>query len=141
MFFYFGQALKNYANFKSRTSRKAYWLFNLTLAIINIIIYIPLFFGVHHGGNPAIDSISNMHGGMSTFLGIWAVLFNLYALFMVIPCLAINVRRFHDSNKSGWWILINIIPVIGWLVNIIFCVLPGDAGDNKYGAPPQDCNT
>ena len=79
--------------------------------------------------------------GFSSFFAIWQLLINLFGLFLIIPSVAITVRRYHDSNKSGWFILLFLIPLLGWIISIILCVLPGDAGNNKYGEPAQDCKS
>jgi uncharacterized membrane protein YhaH (DUF805 family) len=66
-------------------------------------------------------------------IGIFAL---VYGIFAFIPGLAIAVRRLHDSNHSGWWVLISIIPVVGFLVLLIFLVQKGDPGANQYGPGP-----
>ena len=57
------------------------------------------------------------------------------SIALLIPLLAVGCRRLHDSNKSGWWQLFLLIPVAGWLVLIIFFIMPGDADDNRFGPP------
>ena len=61
----------------------------------------------------------------------------LVFLAIIIPALSIAIRRFHDSNKSGWWHLFWFIPVAGWIVMIIFFLLSGDRGANRFGGPPS----
>jgi uncharacterized membrane protein YhaH (DUF805 family) len=55
----------------------------------------------------------------------------------VVPLIAVEVRRFHDQGKSGWFVLLNIIPYIGWAIVCVFMLLPGDEDDNKYGPDPR----
>jgi len=112
------QALKKYAVFSGRSRRKEYWFFVLFAVIISIVL------GV-------IDTmIGSQAGGIGILSGI-------YALAILIPSIAVSVRRLHDIDKTGWWILIGFIPIIGTIILLIFAFLPGTAGDNKYGADPK----
>jgi len=112
------QALKKYAVFSGRSRRKEYWFFVLFAVIISIVL------GV-------IDTmIGTQAGGIGILSGI-------YALAILIPSIAVSVRRLHDIDKTGWWILIGFIPIIGTIILLIFAFLPGTAGDNKYGADPK----
>ena len=110
---HFTNALKNhYADFNGRATRTQYWMFVLFYLIFYIVA------GV-------IDSIAT--GGILTLV---------FALGMLIPCIAIAARRLHDTGRSGWWQLIALIPVIGTIVLIIFLVLDSE-GDNQYGPNPK----
>lgn len=106
--------LKRYAVFTGRACRSEYWLF----VLINVIVAIVL--GVIEGmlGSPGIVS-------------------GLYSLAVLVPSLAVTVRRLHDTGRSGWWILIGLVPIIGGLVLLIFVVLPGTAGPNPFGEGPD----
>ncbi|MBA4267291.1 MAG: DUF805 domain-containing protein, partial [Comamonadaceae bacterium] len=55
---------------------------------------------------------------------------------ILLPSLAVGARRLHDIGKSGWWLLINLVPVVGWLVLLFFAVQPSQSGSNPYGAEP-----
>ncbi len=61
----------------------------------------------------------------------------IYALAVLIPSLAVEVRRLHDINRSGWWMLISLVPFIGTLVLLIFAITEGDQGPNQYGPDPK----
>lgn len=111
--------LKNYVGFSGRARRKEYWFF----ALFNFIIMLALIF---------ID-VSMMGGNGGTGVG---VLSGLYSLAVLIPSLAVTVRRLHDTDRSGWWILIGIIPLIG-LVLLVFMFLDGTPGNNSYGSDPK----
>lgn len=106
--------LKNYAGFSGRARRTEYWMFTL----FNVIIIAVL------------DLV-----GMAARLG--SILGGIYALAVLIPSLAVAVRRLHDTGKSGWWILIAVIPVVGSIILLIFMLLPGDRGDNAHGPDPK----
>jgi uncharacterized membrane protein YhaH (DUF805 family) len=104
--------LNNYANFKDRSRRSEYWWW--VLAYIIAIIAVSIVGGV---------------------IGASMLLSNLLALALLVPNIAVGVRRFHDIGKSGWWLLISLIPVIGWIAVIYFAAQPSD-GPNQYGEGP-----
>ena len=116
------QALKKYAVFSGRARRKEYWFFLLWYVIISI-------------GCGIVDAILGTH----TARGV-GLLGTLYALAVLIPSLAVAVRRLHDTGRTGWWILIGLIPVIGWIVILVFMFLDGQPGDNEYGPNPKAGN-
>lgn len=62
----------------------------------------------------------------------------IYALAVLIPSLAVSVRRLHDTDRSGWWLLIALVPLIGAIVLLVFLVLDSNSGQNQYGANPKD---
>jgi len=62
---------------------------------------------------------------------------NVLSLATVLPTLAVGSRRLHDIGKSGWWQLIWLIPLVGWVVLIYWAAQPGESGDNAFGAPPS----
>ncbi|GAA4409577.1 DUF805 domain-containing protein [Quisquiliibacterium transsilvanicum] len=72
---------------------------------------------------------------MSWFLA--ALLSGLFVLAMLLPSLAVSVRRLHDIGRSGWWLLVSFIPLIGAIVLLVFALRDGDAGDNAYGPNPK----
>jgi uncharacterized membrane protein YhaH (DUF805 family) len=114
------EVLRKYAVFDGRARRKEYWYFFL----INTVISIFLAF---------IDSFT---GTISEDVGI-GLLDGLYALAVLIPGTAVTVRRLHDTDRSGWWILIGLIPVIGGIALLVFMVLDSTPGDNQYGPNPK----
>lgn len=107
-------ALKKYAVFSGRARRKEYWLFML----FNIIIAIVL--GIVEG----------LSGGPG-------VLPSVYYLAVLIPAIAVGVRRLHDTNRSGWWLLLGLIPIVGAIVLLVFFVQDSQADDNQYGPSPK----
>ncbi|MBQ9940365.1 MAG: DUF805 domain-containing protein [Clostridia bacterium] len=107
------QSIKNYCNFSGRARRTEYWMF----ALVNMVISFVL---------GAIDAI----------IGI-PVFSTLYELFILVPALALSARRLHDINKSGWFILINLIPLVGAIITLVFAVTPGTVGANNYGDDPK----
>jgi len=117
---YYLHVLKNYAVFSSRARRKEFWMFTL----INLFITI---------GASVLDTALNLNMITDGFGIIQA----LYTLFVLIPSLAVTVRRLHDVGKSGWFYFIILIPLIGaiWLL-ILFCK-DSEPGANKYGENPK----
>lgn len=108
----------NYVNFSGRAQRKEYWMF----VLFNVLIII------------ALQIIETMVG---LNVGDTGIISTLYALAVVLPSLAVGVRRLHDTGKSGWWILLSLIPILGAIVLIIFLVIDSQPGDNKYGPNPK----
>src|SRR5690554_2296031 len=108
--------LKKYAVFSGRARRSEYWYFFL----FNMIIAFVLGF---------IDGFAGL-GDPEAGIGI---LGSIYSLAVLIPSIAVGVRRLHDTDRSGWWLLIGLIPLIGAIVLIVFFVLDGSQGDNGFG--------
>lgn len=111
--------LRKYAVFSGRARRREFWMF----VLFNIVVSIAL--GV-------IDAII----GWSFREGA-GVLGTLYSLAVIIPSIAVGVRRLHDTGRSGLWILIGLVPFIGWLVLLVFYVIDGERGPNQYGPDPK----
>ena len=113
------KALGQYVNFKGRACRREFWTFTL----INFAIFIVL------------EILSSL--GDSSALGIFDIITILFGLAIFLPSLSVQVRRLHDIGKSGLWVLINIVPLIGLIVIIVFCVRDSDPETNDYGPNPQ----
>lgn len=115
------KVLKQYADFSGRARRKEYWmfvLFNMIFAIVAMIL-------------------DNVLGIAMEGIG-YGPLYGLYALAMLIPGLAVAVRRLHDVGKSGWMILIALIPLIGAIWLLVLMVTDSNAGENQYGQNPKE---
>ena len=107
-------ALSRYVDFSGRTSVGGFWRF----MAVNIAICIVLFLLV------VVSSI---------FIFPYAV----YGLALILPSLAAGVRRLHDTGKSGWFILMGLIPLVGWIIMLVFYVQPSE-GPNHFGQGPED---
>ena len=101
-----------YATFKGRAVRSEYWWFILFTVLVSI------------GFN--ILSIPESLTMIGTILGA------VFSLATLIPSLAAGVRRLHDTNRSGWWMLLNFIPIIGWIVIIVWMATEGSPEANQY---------
>jgi uncharacterized membrane protein YhaH (DUF805 family) len=109
------KVLKQYADFNGRARRQEYWMF----VLFNIIFAI-------------------VAGALDAALGTWGAIGGLYGLAMLIPGLAVSVRRLHDTGKSGWMLLIGLIPVIGTIWLIVLLVTDSTSGNNEYGDNPKN---
>jgi len=104
------EVLKKYAVFSGRARRKEYWMFWLVNFIIEVLL-----------------------GMLDVSIGTLGLLGAIYSLFIFIPGLAVTVRRLHDTNRSGWWILIGLVPLVGWIFLLIFMIQDSTPGSNQYG--------
>lgn len=141
--------VEKYADFSGRASRPEYWWYSLALIVASIVVSI-------------IESIL----GIDNMVGPYGPLSLILMLGLLVPGVAVTVRRLHDTDRSGWWILVAVIPYlivgimagmagasgsmaalgsagmasilafVGLVVLLIFMVLPGTPGDNRYGPPP-----
>ncbi|MEO5938122.1 MAG: DUF805 domain-containing protein [Sphingomonas sp.] len=159
--------LKRYAEFGGRSRRMEFWMFQLLLVVLGVGAFVALMviglgaIGMASGGNATTGL-----AGMFASLGILAVVFLVAGLALFIPSLAVQVRRLHDTNRSGWWLMIyfgpymismlvnvaganqnsmtmvgaggvlSLLSLIGWVTLIVFYCLPGTNGPNDYGPDP-----
>ncbi|MFL5297531.1 MAG: DUF805 domain-containing protein [Phenylobacterium sp.] len=118
------EPLRKYATFTGRARRMEYWLFWLFAVILQFVV------GLLTGGFGS----DPMHPAV----GLGLIVYCLIALALFVPSIAVGVRRLHDTERSGWWLLIAFIPIIGALVLLVFFLLEGTRGPNKYGPDPKD---
>ncbi|TYP76158.1 DUF805 domain-containing protein [Aquimarina intermedia] len=114
---------ENFANFEGRARRTEYWMFCLFNCLI--VFGLAILAGVFAAMD--IQALSLL------FMGCYMV----YALLALIPSLAVTVRRLHDTGKSGWMLLIGLIPFIGSIWLLVLYATEGDQGDNQYGPDPK----
>lgn len=119
---YFVMALKKYAVFSGRSRRAEYWYFILFSTIITFIVTF-------------IDIAVSTGTGLDIQL-----LGTLYGLAVVLPSLGVLVRRLHDTGRSGWYVFISIIPVIGMIVLLVWLATDSQSGMNQYGPNPKEAN-
>lgn len=113
------KCLKQYAVFSGRARRKEYWMFVLFNAIF---VFLLMF----------LDKMLGLNYYMQ-----YGVLYTIYAVAVLIPGLAVNVRRLHDINRSGWWVLLSFVPIVGGIVLLIWACTEGTHGTNDYGEDPK----
>lgn len=112
----FGEAVRSgfdhYVKFDGRASRPAFWWWVLFVILVSIAA-----------------NIIDLAIGTPVFTA-------LVGLGLLLPGLSVSIRRLHDTNRTGWWILIYLIPLIGLIVLLVFYLQQGDPGENRYGPPP-----
>ncbi|CZE48155.1 DUF805 domain-containing protein [Campylobacter geochelonis] len=113
-FGYFKKVYAEYFNFNGRARRKEYWYYTLFYTIISIVL-----------------------GTLDLLIFDMEILSSIFFLVSLIPYLAVSARRLHDIGKSGWWLLIGIIPILGGIVLLVFFIIDGEQGDNEYGLDPK----
>lgn len=112
--------LQRYADFSGRSRRKEYWMFVLGVIIVAIVLSV-------------IEGVL----GLTGMIGPYGPLSALFLLAIIIPGIAVQVRRFHDQDKSGWFVLLGFIPIVGGLIVLVFMCLEGTRGPNQYGPDPK----
>ena len=113
------EVMKKYAVFSGRARRREYWMFVLFNIIIALVLSI-------------IEGIADAGSENNR-----SVLATLYGLAVLLPSLAVSVRRLHDTGRSAWWMLIGLIPIIGTIVLLIFIIQDSQLMDNQYGPNPK----
>jgi len=109
--------LRKYAAFAGRARRKEYWMFVLISAVIVLVLGI----------------VNRLMGADVPALPVY------YTLAVLLPSLAVTVRRLHDTDRSGWWLLILLVPLVGAIVLLVFTATPGGEIANRFGASPKGC--
>lgn len=117
---------KRYADFSGRSQRKEYWMFGLMVGVVTLLID-----GVFGGTYSVLAGFRTMPSVTGSLLGA------IFTLGSVIPSLAVTVRRLHDTDRSGWWLLIALVPVLGSLLLLWFMVSDGTPGTNRFGPDPK----
>ena len=111
------EVLKKYVVFDGRAHRTEFWMFTLISVVISIVLaLIDVAIGTYGAG-----------GG---------VLQGIYGLAVLLPSLAVGARRLHDIGRSGWWLLLGLIPLVGIIILIVWWAQESDAGSNEYGPNP-----
>ncbi|MBJ3815343.1 DUF805 domain-containing protein [Shimwellia pseudoproteus] len=114
------KVVRNYLGFSGRARRKEYWMFILVNFILSAVLGI----------------LDNMLG--LKIFGDKALLTTLYGIAIFLPWWAVQFRRLHDTDRSAWWLLLLVIPVLGWLVILAFSCQAGTSSANRYGPSPKD---
>lgn len=136
---YYKKAFQNYSNFSGRATRTEYWMFQL---INLLILFVPLvLFGCLLGQAAATNANrnrDNLNLGIGPLILIGLI--GIYALFTIIPSLALQVRRLHDIGMSGFLLLIALIPYLGGFVLVVLYLFDSQPGTNQYGPNPKGVN-
>ena len=106
--------VERYADFQGRAARSELWWFVLFYLLLSVVI-------------GAISALSDVLGGLLNLV---------VTIALLVPAIAVQVRRLHDTDRTGWWVLIGLIPLIGTIVLLVFYVQRGTEGDNRFGPDP-----
>ena len=106
--------LENYANFEGRARRQEFWYFALANFIVNVVL-----------------TVLGQASSLFSVLGI------VYGLGVIVPGIAVGVRRLHDIGKPGIWILVGLIPIVGWIILLVWALQDSGHGTNEYGPSPK----
>lgn len=112
--------LRKYVVFQGRASRTEFWMFTLISFLISIGLAI----------------LENMIGLADLAAGQSGPLGGIYSLAVFVPTIMVSIRRLHDTGRSGLWLLLILLPIIGWIALIIFYCQPSEAGPNRFGDVP-----
>jgi uncharacterized membrane protein YhaH (DUF805 family) len=113
--------IRKYVDFRGRASRSEYWYFVLANFLLGV----------------AVGLVCAIVAGKSAvFVGV-----GLMVLVIFLPSLAAQVRRLHDTNSSGWWVLLGCIPYVGGLIMVVWYCIKGTAGENRFGPDPLNPDT
>ena len=116
----FSNVFKKTFNFSDRSRRKEFWMFTLWVFIISIVLTIVEF---------ATGLVIEPDIGILT---------TIFSLVILIPSLSVTVRRLHDIGRTGWWLLLGLIPLLGWIALLVLTLLDSESGSNKYGPNPKE---
>ncbi|MDD3325150.1 MAG: DUF805 domain-containing protein [Sulfurospirillaceae bacterium] len=106
--------LRQYTVFTGRSRRQEFWMFTLISFLASLACVI-----------------------VGRIIGVGDTLNLLYSLAVLLPTIGVGIRRLHDTNRTGWWLLLGLIPIVGLIVLIIFMAQDGNSGENQYGADPK----
>ncbi|CAH0496234.1 DUF805 domain-containing protein [Novosphingobium sp. CECT 9465] len=122
---------RRYADFSGRSRRKEYWMFVLFTFLVVAVSMILMF-----AGGMNLDEEGQSQPGALFWLG--AAILGIWGIGTFIPSIAVQVRRFHDQDKSGWMVLLGLIPYVGSLIVFIFMCIEGTRGSNRFGPDPKN---
>lgn len=108
--------LSKYVDFSGRACRSEFWYWQLSVVVVSLVLTM-----VDNAVFPQM---------------VWSPLSNLFSLAVFLPALSVTSRRLHDTDRSAWWMLLWFVPVIGWIIVIIWTILEGTKGSNRFGDDP-----
>ena len=123
---YMFMPLKRYADFSGRSRRKEYWMWTLFVVIVYAVLYTWM-----------ISAVVSTAGEPTAMVGLPFILLMIFALAILIPGIAVTVRRLHDQEKSGLMFLLVFVPLVGPIILLVFMCIEGTPGPNKYGPDPK----
>jgi len=122
---------QHYADFKGRAQRSQFWWWQLFMWIIYVILNF-----IDGATGLRMVNVSDLGAGQAaTFYG-GGILATVWGLATLLPSLGVAVRRLHDTGRSGWWFLLNLLCCIGSIILIVWYIMPGTKGENRFGPEP-----
>ncbi|UUV20254.1 DUF805 domain-containing protein [Paenimyroides aestuarii] len=119
---------ENYANFNGRARRSEYWYFVLCNFLITMCLYIPMIISMGVSGEQQPGAL----------FYLFFALIMIYSLAILVPSLAVAVRRLHDTGRSGWFYFVGLIPLVGSILLLVWFFTEGQRGTNEYGPDPKE---
>ena len=115
-----GACMRGYVRFGGRARRSEYWYFHLMFIVVVLLV-----------------SFADLGLGLTHQFGSYGPFQMLLSLFLLLPSLAVSFRRLHDVNRSAWWLLLNLVPLLGAILLLVWACTRGTRGPNKYGPDPS----
>ena len=122
---------RRYFDFLGRSRRREYWMFFLFTVLVQAVL--EAVFGTRTGG----VGPTSANFAVSIQGGVGGVISGLFSLATLIPSLAVSIRRLHDQDRSGWLLLLVLIPFLGWFALLVLMCLEGTRGPNRFGSDPK----
>ena len=123
------KVLRAYAVLGGRAHRREYWMFTLVSAIVTVVAVLS---------DQVLGTATVIVLGYQPDVEIhFGLLELIYSFAVLVPSWAVAVRRLHDIDRSGWWVLLTFVPIVGWIVLLVFAVQDGTRGANRFGADPK----
>jgi len=116
---------RRYVDFSGRSQRKEFWMFYLLVVIVYVVAAILMSMGA-----PTVDPVTGAVSGGGAMATLGSAILGIFWLGTIVPYIAVAVRRMHDQDRSGWWILVPI-------ANLIFLFIDGTPGPNRFGPDPK----
>ncbi|MFV0643223.1 MAG: DUF805 domain-containing protein [Sphingomonadaceae bacterium] len=129
---------KRYADFNGRSRRMEYWMFTLFSFLMGMFFVALILAGLPWDSINADGSESTTPPQFSPLFFVGIMLYFVFWLGTIVPALAVLVRRFHDQDKSGWMLLLYLVPYAGPIIIFVFMCLDGTKGENRFGPDPKD---
>ena len=122
---------RRYVDFLGRSRRREYWMFVLFTVLVSAILEAVF------GTRTSSYGPSGANFNVAIQGGVGGVLSGLFSIASFIPSLAVSVRRLHDQDRSGWFLLLAFIPLFGWIALLVLMCLEGTSGPNRFGSDPK----
>lgn len=132
--------LSKYAVFNGRARRSEYWWYTLAVAIVSTILYVALIapgYGEYMTGIMEASAAGTMPPAMPGSLTAGYLIVSLVNLALLLPSLGVTVRRLHDTDRSGFWIFLGLVPIVGGIMLIVWEATAGTPGPNRFGPDPK----